>query len=270
MKNRSLFHGIIKTIIFLMISLFSISCEKIISVDLNSTAPQLVIEASISDQPGPYYVKLSRTVNFDQTNFFPAVSEAKIVINDDSGNSDSLIETSPGLYKTSVIQGVPGRTYSISITTGGYKYTAVSTMPPPVDVDSLNIETQSFGPNKMKFVDVHFRDSGNVKNYYRFVEVKNGVPQNFIFLFDDRLHDGGPVTSSLVAEEDTLNSGDSVYVLLQCIDKNVFDYFRTIRQASGDPGPQAPSPANPLSNFTGGALGYFSAYAVRSRLIIIP
>ena len=270
MNNIISSRKILTYISLLMISLLSISCEKVISVDLNSAAPQLVIEASISDQPGPYLVKLSQTVNFDQTNTFPSVSGAKIIISDNFGNSDSLKEAFSGTYKTSAIQGIPGRTYTITINANGKEYIAVSTMPPPVNIDSLNVESQTFGPQNIKFVDVHFRDSANIKNYYRFVEVRNGVQQKFIFLFDDRLQDGGSVTSSLLADEDTLNSGDSVNILLQCIDSKVFDYYRTIRQASGDGGPSAPTPANPLSNFTGGALGYFSAYTVRSKLIIIP
>jgi hypothetical protein len=270
MKKISLFRNKITLLIFVVISLLSISCEKVISVDLNSTSPQIVIEASISDQDGPYYVKLSQTVNFDQTNTFPPVSGAKVVIVDNIGNSYPLIETYPGIYKTTFIHGVPGRTYTLTINAGGKEYVAVSTMPLPVNIDYLSVQEQTFGREQMKYINVQFQDSANVKNYYRFVEKRNGVEQYFTFLYDDRLQDGGTITSSLLAGEDTLRTGDSVYVFLETIDKNVYNYFRTLRQAGGNGGPQAASPANPLSNFTGGALGYFSAYAVRSKLIIIP
>jgi hypothetical protein len=42
------------------------------------------------------------------------------------------------------------------------------------------------------------------------------------------------------------------------------------RQAGGGGGRQAAAPANPVSNFTHGALGYFNAYAVKSKVIVIP
>jgi hypothetical protein len=255
---------------FVLISLLNISCEKVVSIDLNSAAPHIVIEANISDQAGPYYVQLSQTVNFDQTNTFPPVSGAKIILSDNAGNLDSLVETISGTYRTSTIQGVPGRTYTLTVNALGSEYVAVSTMPPPVNIDSLSVQIQAFGRNQTKYINVIFQDSANVKNYYRFIEVRNGVVQKFTFLYDDRLQDGGTITSSLFADEDTLNSGDKVQVFLLCIDKNVFDYFRTIRQASGNGGPQAASPANPISNFSNDALGYFNAFAVRSKLIIIP
>ena len=66
------------------------SCQKVIDIDLNSAAPQIVIEGSISDQPGPYTVKITKTVNFSETNIFPAVSGAAVTVSDDAGNSETL------------------------------------------------------------------------------------------------------------------------------------------------------------------------------------
>ena len=269
MKNKLLSQNIIRDLFLLHMAFALISCEKVISVDLNSAASRIVIESSISDQPGPYYVMLSQTVNFDQTNTFPPVSGAIVIISDNVGNTDSLTEISPGMYKTKSIQGMPGRTYTIKVKSGGQEYTAISTMPNPVEILSLSNNVQSFGRDKIKYINVDFKDSSGIKNYYRFVEVRNGTVLPYTFLFDDRIQDGGVITSSLLANQDTLNTGDSVVVQLQCIDKGVFDYFRTIRVASGGGGPAATSPANPVSNFTNGALGFFSAYAVRSKLIII-
>ena len=270
MKNLSLTYSRFSLLFIAVISLISISCEKIVNIDLNSSSPHIVIEGSISDQPGPYIIKLSQTVNFNVSNVFPPIVGANIVMSDNLGNTELLIESLPGTYITSGLQGVPGRTYTLTVKTGGKEYVSTSTMPDPVNIDSLSLQNQIFGNNQMKVISVLFKDSANVKNYYRFIEVRNGVQQKFTFLYDDRLQDGSQITSSLFAGEDTLRTGDSVLVLLQCIDKNVFDYFRTIRQASGGGGPQATSPANPLSNISNGALGYFNAYAVRSKLIIIP
>ena len=93
------------------------SCQKIIQVDLNSSAPKVVIEGSINDQPGPHIVKVSKTVNFDQTNVFPGVTGATVTISDDAGNTETLAEAAPGIYQASVITGVAGRTYTLSVAT---------------------------------------------------------------------------------------------------------------------------------------------------------
>jgi hypothetical protein len=270
MKNIHLVYSKAAAFFLAMVSIFGISCEKIVNIDLNSTSPRIVIEGSISDQAGPYVVTLSQTVNYDEANVFPPIRGANIVLSDNVGNSDSLTETLPGTYKTSRMRGVHGRTYTLTVTAEGKKYVAVSTMPNAVNIDYLTVQNQNFGRNQMNVINVQFQDPPKVKNYYRFVEVKNNVEQKFIFLYDDRLQDGSSIISSLFADEDTLRTGDNVIVWLQCIDKGVFDYFRTLRQASGGGGPQAASPANPLPNFTNGALGYFSAYAVRGERIIIP
>lgn len=269
MKKDSSMKKIITVFVLILISIISFSCQKVISVDLNSAAPNIVIEGNISDQDGAYEVKISKTVNFDQTNTFPPVTGAGVTISDNFGNSEKLTEILPGTYHTSVIRGIPGRTYTLNVTINGEEYTASSTMPYSVNIDSLSLENMSFGRDNSKVVDVHFKDSAGVKNYYRFVELRNGVVQKHIFLIEDRLRDGSEVTSSLFADNDTLNIGDSVTVLLQCIDKNVYDYFRSAAQITGSGGPQSASPSNPLTNLSNGALGYFSAYAVRSKKIVI-
>jgi hypothetical protein len=247
-----------------------LSCQKVIDVDLNSSNPEIVIEGSVSDQPGPYLVTISQTVNYDQTNTFPSVNDAIVTLSDDQGNSERLTETSSGTYESSMMIGTSGRTYTLTVLANGMTYSASSTMPLPIIIDSLSQSNLSLGMNNSKTVEVHFQDPAGIKNYYRFVEIKNGVEQKYIFLYDDRMQDGSAITSNLSADEDTLRTGDSVLVFLQCVDKGMFDYFRTLQQAIGGGGLQAASPANPVSNFNNGALGYFNAYAVKSKLIVIP
>src|ERR1700744_1940310 len=84
------------------------SCTKVINVDLNSANPNMVVDAEIADQPGPYKVSLTKTVNFRDDNIFPAVSGAVIVLSDNAGNSETLAETSPGNYTSAHLQGVVG------------------------------------------------------------------------------------------------------------------------------------------------------------------
>jgi hypothetical protein len=154
----------------ILLSIINFACEKVISVDLNSAAPNIVIEGNITDQDGPYIVKLSQTVNFDLTNTFPPVTGASVVISDNLGNSERLTEGLAGTYSTSTIHGVPGRTYTLSVSVNGKEYIASSTMPPPVTIDSLTLESMTFGGDNSKVIDVHFKDSAGVKNYYRFVK----------------------------------------------------------------------------------------------------
>ena len=63
-----------------------------------------------------------------------------------------------------------------------------------------------------------------------------------------------------------LVAGDSIKVWLECIDHGVFEYFRTANRDGG----HSTSPANPVSNITNGALGYFNACSVRKKVFIYP
>ena len=104
---------------------FCVGCQKVINIDLNSASPAIVIVGNINDQPGPYSVTLSQTVNFSQPNTFPAVSGAFISIADNAGNVDTLFESStPGTYYTKKIMGVAGRTYFLTVITNGQTYTS--------------------------------------------------------------------------------------------------------------------------------------------------
>ena len=115
-------------LIISILLIFFTSCEKVIYVDLNSVNPKLVVEGNITDQPGPYIIRLSNTVNYYDPNAFPAVKGATITVSDNAGNSEILKETSPGVYETSSLQGVSGRTYTMNIVTGdGTSYSAHST-----------------------------------------------------------------------------------------------------------------------------------------------
>lgn len=79
-----------------------------------------MVEGLITDQPGPYVVKISKAKPVTATDQFDKpipVSDASVIIHDDEGNIETLTENSSGNYYTSVFQGVIGRTYSITITT---------------------------------------------------------------------------------------------------------------------------------------------------------
>ena len=61
--NNKLNPNIKTTLKYVIASLFTVlftSCEEIIKIDLQDTEPRTVIEAVITDQPGPYIVQLSK------------------------------------------------------------------------------------------------------------------------------------------------------------------------------------------------------------------
>ncbi|MDB5281012.1 MAG: hypothetical protein JWO06_87, partial [Bacteroidota bacterium] len=63
---------------------------------------------------------------------------------------------------------------------------------------------------------------------------------------------------------------DVARVDLMSIDANTYKYFTVIRSVSGSGNPiSTATPQNPPTNIVGGALGYFSAYPIRSKTIVV-
>ncbi|MFT3680670.1 MAG: DUF4249 domain-containing protein [Ferruginibacter sp.] len=244
-------------------------CEKVVKVDLNKAEPQIVIQGTITDDPGPHYVSISRSVPVDNSNIYPPVSGASVVIKDITGGvTDVLTEstTLPGLYSTSNIQGYEGRSYQLIVQADGKEYTAAATMPAAVVFDSVTFYTNTFFGTSITNPVPNFRDPGGVDNYYYFSQRVNKVPLKNFFTFDDRLSDGRYISAQLFNDSNYIKKQDTVEVEMWCIQKDVFNYFTQIMEAQGrgNTGPVA-APSNPVSNISGGALGFFSAHTVRRR-----
>ena len=257
-------------ITFILVFLFC-SCQKVVNLKLNTIPPQIVIQGEITDSGAPFSIMINQTVDFYASNSFPPVTGAVVKISDDAGDSDSLIEYTPGIYSTQGLLGKPGLTYTLSVSVQGKNYTAVSKMPMPVKLDSVNFElTSGFGIQRINAI-VNFQDPPGIPNYYQFQEYINGQLFNKeIFILDDRLSDGKYISNTLRTDSSYLNSGDVLKVRMYSVDENVYNYFLQLRQSSGTGAfNSTASPANPTTNITGGALGYFSAHTTQSQTVTV-
>ncbi|MEZ5018448.1 MAG: DUF4249 family protein [Flavipsychrobacter sp.] len=240
------------------------SCTKVIDVNLNNTKPVIVIEGEITDTTGPYKVKITKTIDIDKNNNFPGVSGAVVTIADDAGNSETLVDMgSGGIYETRTLQGTPGRTYTLTVVVEGTTYKATSTMPAKVAYDSLGYKEVNTPDGKEPYPTVYYRDPETKGNYYRAKQYVNGVFDGEIFVESDEFIDGKNRAAILFNgprddEDKIINIVGEVTVEMQCIDKKNFEYLEQLVEASGNP--QSATPANPVTNISNGALGYFSAH----------
>jgi hypothetical protein len=251
------------------LSIFFVSCQKVVNLKLNTSSSQIVIVGKISNQTGVDTVSISKSVNFSDPNVFPQVSGAKVYLSDNAGNKDTLKELKAGSYITKpTFKGIAGRTYTVTVIVDGQTYVANSTIPQPVAIDSVYIGTDingGFGGargNKEKTINVVFKDPVDILNFYQMVDFINGVQQN-TNIINDHLLDGQSIARSI--REKNIVVGDSITIALQCIDNGVYEYFRT----AGRDNLESSMPANPVSNFNNNALGYFNAYSVTRKSIVV-
>ncbi len=258
-----------KHIIFISLLVLFASCEKVIELDLKDVEPKLVVEAVITDQEGPHYVKLTKSVNFNQPSIYPLVEDAFVVISDNTGVVDTLTYTENGIYQTSKIQGVVGRMYDLKIIAEGETYTSRTIMPAKVNLDTIVVIDFQFGPTLLKYPIPIYLDPAEFGNKYRFLLTVNGEKINDIILINDNVNNGQYNGQPLRATGVTIKSGDIVKVEMQTISEAVYNYYYTLDQISARGGGGGTTPANPPSNVTGGALGNFSAHTTQSKTIKI-
>ncbi|UFH53370.1 DUF4249 domain-containing protein [Spirosoma sp. KNUC1025] len=133
MKEKLLTYTQLILYVFLVIS-----CVTEFQPDPVSVPPSLIIEGEVTDQPGPYMVKLTRTADYSYKSLNLLETGAAVTISDNQGNQETLTELpSGGTYQTRAngIRGVVGRSYKVTIKTkDGKQYESdlekLSTAPP--------------------------------------------------------------------------------------------------------------------------------------------
>jgi len=132
---------IYKYLAFLFLIIIS-SCIDEYWPEMDKYENLLVVDGMISNEPGPYTIKLSRSSNVNAPQIDP-YSGCLITIIDDLGNEEDFIEseTEPGTYTTahSDLRGIVGRKYMLEIKTPDEKtYTSVfEELKKPVGIDTV-------------------------------------------------------------------------------------------------------------------------------------
>ena len=259
----------------LALLLAATGCEKVVNLNLKTSPSQLVIEGNLVDDGRPCRVSLSTSTDYTNTNTFAPVSQATITLSDDAGGLETLREAAPGQYVGATLAGVPGRTYTLRVEAGGAAYVARCQLPAPVvPFEQLSTKPTIFGDEIQAVVE--YTDPPGLGNSYLFRQYRNGRLNPAIFAQNDKFTDGKHVSQALRLpggdpnDPDKLVAGDSLRVEMQNIDPAVYEYFRTLAQILTAGGAPTTTPANPQSNFSGGALGYFSAHSRRVLAIRVP
>ena len=232
-----------------------------------SNQSRIIIEGNITNEPGPYFVKITKSISLTDIGNYPSIDNAVVTISDNAGNSEILTAQGNGMYRTSMLSGVEGRTYTLTVMAENQTYTAQSTMPQRVPFDSVKVETVIVGGETEYNLIPIYNDPVVKGNNYRFVLTVNNKLINQHFVQNDEIKNGSVNTLRLEINDNDLElkSGDSVAIKMQCIDKNVALYYTALALMS-DSGPGGgTTPNNPPNNLSNGALGLFSAHTAELK-----
>lgn len=256
----------------IVIALFFTSCEKVIDIDYKNNQPAIIIEGNITNEAGPYFVKVTKSIGLTVDGDYPTIDDALVTISDDAGSSETLISIGDGTYSTTTLRGAEGRTYILTVEAQGETYTARSTMPQIVPFESIVIDEVKFAGESQYNVIPVYQDPIGKGNNYRFVMTLNGKLINQHLVLNDEVNNGLVNTLKLEIDDSDmdLKPSDLISIEMQCVDKKVSSFY-TFLSLIGDSNPGGgTTPNNPPNNISNGALGLFSAHTVETKRVVIP
>lgn len=285
----------------MFILLFS-SCEKAIEFAPRDPEPKLVVDATIETNEYPV-VYLSQSLNFfsqislgelagsfvrgarvemSNGNITLPLREFEVPI----GSDYSLVYyTFDTAVQPDAFRGEEGTEYSLTVEVNGEVYTAVTTIPVLAKtVDSLYYEETPDEEDSSKVILYgRFTDPPGFGNYIRYFTSVNGGPflPGLNSVFDDQVIDGKTYSVQIEQGVDRnteidfenysyFEKGDLVRVKFCNVDREVFDFWRTMEYSYSSIGNPFSSPTKIDGNISNGALGYFGGYAVQYAFISIP
>ena len=232
------------------------SCKKDIEIDYHQVEPLYVVEASVSNNG--MQARISMTNDMDDNTTISQISEALVTITGSDGISQTLTYRGDGTYY-SAVAGTPGVEYRIDIDLDGHHFSSTSTMQEMPEINEFHFIWKEILGRKYLMAELLFQDIPNQDNWYFIHLYRNDTGMRWAVKRDDVDPDRELQQLFSFAEEgsdddDMLREGDYMYLELRAIDHRTYDYFYSM-QIMDNTG------TNPIQNFTGGCLGYFSAYS---------
>ena len=237
------------------------SCEKDIEIDYHQVPSLYVVEASVSNTN--MEARISRTQNMDNNSSKSDINNAVVVITGDDGSNNQLKYLSNGRYYSSS-RGVPGVTYTITVDIDGEHFTSTSTMQNKPTINSFRVIRKKIATEWFQIGELKFQDLPNEDNWYFMHIYRNDLGYRWAVL-DDR-NDPNQERQQLFTffregegGSDVLRDGDDLRIELYTIEQRAYDYLFSMQMMEN-------TGTNPIPNFSGGCLGFFSAH----WLVAIP
>jgi hypothetical protein len=273
-----------------IISIFSMSCQEVITIDLEEGPKRLVVEGRIEkdkDNPSGYQsIRLSTTADYFYNEAIPPASGAEVTIRDNQGNSFILRESDSdrGLYETNEMVAEVGVEYTITIIYAGETYRGKETMLPVAAIDSiyqLFREKNTFDEEGIR-VSIDYTDPVNETNYYFWEQFRNGqtlITPNpgtkFTLLSSDELYNGQTIRGKLPNDELIYIAGDMAEVRQIALSEFAYKYYFAIFEQEGSRGGLSTPPAairGNIENLTDPdryPLGYFYASEISKGELVV-
>jgi hypothetical protein len=238
------------------------SCEEVIEVDLNTSEPRLVIEASINlleDGTSNPSVKLSTTAPFFDDEI-PFVTNAIVTITSDTGEIFDFEHIEFGVYKNTLIPEF-NVNYTLEILYNDEIYTATQQLISSVPIEFVEQRNDGGFTGDEVEIKAFFTDPGGEENYY-FFEARS-EKGSVLDTYEDVFFDGNQIFGIYSVED--LETNDEIDFNLYGVDRQFYNFMLILLQQGSDDtgGPFETQPATVRGNVINNTnsenfpLGYF-------------
>jgi hypothetical protein len=251
------------SIFYIFVMLVMTACEKEIDLDYRSVDAIYVAEGCMTQEKTTVRLTTTQDMTDNQTNAHN-VEGAVVVISDEDMVLDTLRYAGRGLY-TSNCKGIYSFTYTLDIYVNGRHFSSTSTMQQAPQVNSFRFVWKKVLTERMLFAELKLHDIPGENNFYFMHLYRNGIGYRWAVMNDannpgEELQQLFNCTTERELDKnkaDALHDGDRIQLEIRSIDRRTYDYFYSM-QVMDNMG------SNPVVNFSGGCLGYFSAFHVQT------
>lgn len=210
-----------------------VSCEEVVDVELEESAPRLVIEASLlwngDLQNNVQVIRLTTTAPYFQENIPPATG-ATVSVLTENGEEYFFEEVSDGIFTNKEIRPVVDAEYQLHISYQGEEYIATENLIPVPQLDFVEQSLGGFSGDEIEF-KVFYQDPADRDNYYLFHYINEKIS---LQIYDDEFTNGNQ-TFAFFSDEDA-EPGDQVGFQIQGISEGFYEYMYILRSQSGTGG----------------------------------
>lgn len=247
------------------------SCEEEIQLDYRPIEPIYVIEGHVSNEGSE--VVITGTRDIEDPVLKTGIEVQSVVLSSDNGIKETLTYGEDGIYRSLSFVGIPDETYTLTVVIDGEYYTSSSTMPGFTEIVSTSMRWEEMMGNDMLHLIVDVSDKADNVNYYYYRILRNGKlfkwnvvrdlnSSNSNMQFDISCMSRDKAEKNDPDDYDSiLFEGDDITVEVRAIDMKAYDYLFSAK-LSGQ------NHSNPVYNFNGEVLGYFSAYTSTSKSFV--
>lgn len=227
------------------------SCEDVVDLDVPTSEPRLVIDASINWFKGTtgedQTIKLTLTAPFFDAEVPPA-NNAQAYITDENSNVFDFIEDGEtGIYKNLNFIPTLNANYSLTIIYNNETYTATDTLLPVAELEYVEQNLEGGFTGEDTELKAFFTDPADEENYYFFEYIPSIPVTPTLDTFKDEFVNGNQIFGFYVEED--LNPNDEVIIRNHGVSARFYEFmFVLLQQTSEGGGPFEAQPATVRGN----------------------